>query len=160
VADTGTTEAPETTEETLATPTSTEAADSESAASGVDELPLYPDAQPPARNSDTATLVTLLQAQIAQQAGLEDVQTEIDGYVLPADTEFEQVRDFYREELTALGWEQVEDAAALDAVAVADIGAASWSRNDDEVFIILVMNEPAVSESNILITVQGTPAAE
>lgn len=159
VEETETTEVPGTTEEPPATPTSAEeAADGESA--DADELPLYPDAQPPARNSDTATLVELLQAQIEQQTGLENVQTETNGYVLPEGADFEQVRDFYREELAALGWETMEDATAMDAVAIADIGAASWSRNDDEVFIILVMAEPAVSESNILITVLGTPSAE
>jgi predicted small lipoprotein YifL len=141
-------------------PGSTEPTDSENAAIGDSGLPLYPGAQAPPRNSDTATIVELLQARIAQQTGLEDVQTEINGYILPEEAEFEQVRDFYREELTELGWEPMEGATAMDAVAVADIGAASWAKNDNEVFIILVMNEAAVSENSILITVLGLSPEE
>ncbi len=116
------------------------------------ELPLFPGATEPESGSPMATVLDTMKDQMASQENEFDIQ--VDGYLLPEGTTFEDVQSFYNDELIALGWEE-ESTGDGSMPEVPGGGTAAWTNGDEEALAVVVMENPTAPGSNFLIVTHG-----
>lgn len=114
-------------------------------------IPVFPDAQVlPADSPITELLSTL-----SDEAGTEG-ELEANAYTLPGSVTFDQVKEFYGNELTGRGWTEATGDEFIPQEDIPGGGAAAWSMGDNEAFAIIMMEDPLAGDRQILMTMRGT----
>jgi hypothetical protein len=122
-----------------------------STSSGGGSLPLFAGAKPLEGGSPIAVAVDAAKAQLKQQSGAD---TTVDAYTLPSGTSFDQVKKFYSDSLTTVGWTDAAGGAAMPAMP--NGGSAVWTKNDNEVFTVTVMPDPVGGSEAIMLVAHAT----
>jgi hypothetical protein len=121
-------------------------------AGGGGSLPLFAGAKPLAGSSPMAIAIDAAKQQLKQQQTGAD--TTVDAYTLPAGASFDQVKKYYNDSLTSAGWKDAAGGAAMPAMP--NGGTAVWSKNDNEVFTLLVMPDPTGGSEAIMLVAHAT----
>jgi hypothetical protein len=115
-------------------------------------LPLFAGAKPLEGGSPMAIAIDAAKQQLKQQQNEAD--TTVDAYTLPAGANFDQVKKFYNDSLSSAGWKDAAGGAAMPAMP--NGGTAIWSKNDNEVFTLMVMPNPAGGGEAIMLVAHAT----
>jgi hypothetical protein len=128
--------------------------EADAAATGIEAVPLYPGAIPPASGSELAAIVDGMKQQLVQGPGTDQGTVSVEGYVLPANVTFEDVMTFYEEELPARGWRLEPMSSAMTS---ASGSTATWSSTTGQEGVsIMAMDDPTGGERDIFFIIQGT----
>ncbi len=118
-------------------------------------IPLFPGAT--AAPSDS-TVSILLQSLGEQMNSNPDVALSVEGYALPDDTPFTEVKAFYDEALALRGYTEADDIDNTGITAsLPDSGTSFWvNEGAGSVFSVFVLPDPGGTTTPYLIITRGT----
>lgn len=110
-------------------------------------IAVFPEAEE--ATEDDSFVVGILESMADSLSEQEDFETTTAFYELPQDVTFEEIEQFYDEELSGRDWTQLEDSPEIEGG-----GIAGWERGSDQAFFVMVMPDE-LNGTTIMMTMEA-----